>query len=251
MITDVGKSVATVKLLDGNVVNFFNKTYDLSSEIIYYNQQGNPQYVITYNETQFKNKHRCAYYTRSYSQSAIDNIPRIVLCLSGISITAPYGITAFPLYELISPSVNRLGVDEYQLSWWSNVDDISKLTLKNGIYFYNSNAIKKFSQNTLADIEENQAATKILCTAYIKWEKLAQSINGVKDITAQLTPIIVNPTIIAVIQGEGYITDFSGGGSGSGGGGGLSLHSHTSNEDGGFAGAVFMPSANMRVLNWR
>lgn len=249
MITDVGKSVATVKLLDGNVINFFNKTYDLSANINYYDQQGNLQYVVTRDEAQYNNKHRCAYYTRSYSQSAIDNIPRIVLCLSGISVTQQQNITAFPLYELISPSVNRLGIDEYQLSWWSNVDNITDLNQIQGIYFYNSNAIKKFSQNTLADIEENQAATKILCTAYIKWEKLAQQINGVKDITAQLTPIIVNPTIIAVIQGEGYITDFSGGGSG--GGGGLSLHSHTSNEDGGFAGAVFMPSANMRVLNWR
>jgi hypothetical protein len=36
MITDVGKSVATVKLLDGNVINFFNKTYDLTADISYY-----------------------------------------------------------------------------------------------------------------------------------------------------------------------------------------------------------------------
>lgn len=250
MITDVGKNIAAVKLIDGSVINFFNKTYDLAANVNYYNEQGEIQYIITRDQSQFKNKYRCAYYTRSYSQSVLSNKAKLVICLSDIEITHPTNITAKPLYELISPSINRLGIDEYQLSWWSNVDNISELQENNGVYFYKSTAIKKFSQNTLADIEQNQAATKILCTSYIKWEKLVQQVGGVKDTVAQLTPVIVNPIIVAAITGEGYITDFSGGGSG-GGGGGLSLHSHTSNEDGGFAGAVFMPSANMRVLNWR
>jgi hypothetical protein len=65
-----------------------------------------------------------------------------------------------------------------------------------------------------------------------------------------LTPVITNPLILSLNTGYGYITDFATNTNG-GGNGSLPMHSHTSVTDGGFAAAVFMPSAVMRPFNWR
>lgn len=253
MITDVGKSIASTKLLDGCIVNFFNKTLDLSSTISFKDQFGNVKYEMTINSADLANKYRCCYFSRSFPQSSIYSQPRIVLNLSGVNVSSTSRITAQPLFETMFPSISKFHIDQYQLSWWSNIKSVANLQTQevNGskFYVYDSENILKFSYNTLGDIEESSSSAKILCTANIRWEKLAMTANGVTDIAYFDTPIIDNPTILLVIQGQGYVTDFSGGGDG--GGGGLSLHNHTSNEDGGFAASVFMPSANLRMLNWK
>jgi hypothetical protein len=95
---------------------------------------------------------------------------------------------------------------------------------------------------------------KVLCTANLKWEKLATTINfgnKVKDIVPKFYPIITNVIVLAIIRGQGYVTDFAaGGGDGSGVYTSINIHSHTATNDGGFAAAVFMPSAVMKPLNW-
>ena len=62
----------------------------------------------------------------------------------------------------------------------------------------------------------------------------------------RITPVIYNIAVVDVLTGQGYITDFSGGG----GDGGVGMHSHLSTNDGGFAAAVFMPSAIMKPFTW-
>ena len=251
MVNDVGKTVATIKLLDGTVVNFFNKTYSLKQDIYFYDENGSSRYAITRDNDSFTNKYRCGYYAHSYSQSANFSQPRLILNLSGITISGGGAVTANPLWQMISPSVNKLNVDEYQLSWWSNVDAKGSLKpIDANVYKYDIKQIRRFSYNELANLPENASACKILCTANIRWERLAQgTASGPTESHCHLTPIIVNPTIVTLIEEQGYITDFAtGGGSGSGG---IGMHAHTSMQDGGFAAAIFMPSANMRVLNWR
>jgi hypothetical protein len=78
---------------------------------------------------------------------------------------------------------------------------------------------------------------------------LKQEGGGVQDTYHSLIPIIDTPAIAAVSKNDGYVLDFETG-TGSGGGG-IGMHSHTSNDDGGFAAAVFMPSASIRPINWR
>jgi len=100
----------------------------------------------------------------------------------------------------------------------------------------------------LGDVESSSSACKILCTAPIYWEKLKM---GAYDDKAYSTPIVRNIAILACVQGEGYIVDFSTGGGGGGGDGGAKMHNHLNNQECGFAGAVFMPSAMPRIISWR
>lgn len=250
MSHDLGKTVATVRLLDGNVVNFFNKTHNMTGSVIY-KDASNTQELYRYNAdtNEASGQYRACYFTRSFAQSADDVAPNMLFYIPNSKLVGEPPYLAMPLYQFISPSITRLGADEYQISWWSNVENYKESDTYEKIY--NDDRLYKFNaKDPSIDSGKANGITKILCTANIHWEQLFISTNGAgQGLQSKLTPIIVNPVILAAISGEGFITDFSTG-EGGGGGGGMSMHTHTSNLDGGFAAAVFMPSATMKPVNW-
>ena len=247
MITDVGRTVACVKTADGTVLNIFNRTfYNWGTNIVFKDERGNNRYNVIVDTSYVTNCYRCACFTRSFATRAIDNSPQILLYVPTSAQSSAFGITAQPLFELISPTIAK-NEDIYQLTWWSNVEDYSQMAQgSGGTYEYDPSKLKMFSTNTLGDEAENSSCAKILCTAMMNFERLVQVGGSSKDASPRWTPVIRNVAVIAVITGEGYITDFSTGGSG----GGIGMHSHLSNDDAGFAAAVFMPSAVMKPFNW-
>lgn len=236
MAVDIGKSIAIARLTDGSVLSMFNNTLIGMETTVNFHDKDGPRYTMSIDQTAFTNKYRCAYYSRSLPQGSMDMTPHLILMLSSNS-------TVQPIYEFISPAITCIKQDMVQLSWWSNVE-ASKF---NGSY--DATALVRFSSSNLY-VDTNIAAYKILCTATIRWEYLKQMGAGAGDANFMMVPIIDTPAIAVVIKNEGYVLDFETG-TGGGGGGGLGIHSHTSNDDAGFAAAVFMPSAHIRPLNWR
>ena len=246
MITNTGKTIATMKVPDGTVLNIFNRTfYSWGKTINFQDDRGKSRYSIAIDQSYISNQYRCACFTRSFANNAIGMTPYILLYVPDLSKTTDNGTTAYPLFELISPSINYTG-NIYQLTWWSNVKDYSKLENVNGIYKYDAEKIKRFSQSTIATETESNTCGNILCTAQLYFEKLKQTGSGAFDSNIRMTPIIRNIAIVTLLTGQGYITDFSSGG----GDGGIGMHSHLSNNDGGFSAAVFMPSAIMKPFTW-
>lgn len=246
MITNTGKTIATIKSTDGSVINIFNRTfYSWGSTIQFKNSSGKSIYSMAIDQSYISNQYRCACFTISYSNSALSMTPNLVLHVPDMTALSNNGIVAYPLFELISPTINKTG-ESYQLTWWSNVDDYSKLVNNNGIYTYEREKIKKFSQSTISSEKSTNLSGSILCTAHVYFERLSQVGSGTFESSATETPIIRSIAIIALITGQGYVTDFSSGGDD----GGIGMHSHLDNNDGGFAAAVFMPSAIMKPFTW-
>lgn len=237
---DIGKNIAITRMSDGSVLSMFNNAIMTADTTInFYDKSGKQRYTMSIDQTAITNKYRCAYYSRSLPQSAVDTSdskPRFLLRLISSS-------TVEPIYEFISPAIMSVKQDMVQLSWWSNVET-SKFNSS-----YDKTALVRFSSSNLY-VDTNIAVSKILCTATIRWEYLRQSGGGVNDSVFKLIPIIDTPVIATTINNQGYVVDFETG-TGGGGGGGLGIHSHTSNDDAGFAAAVFMPSAHIRPLSWR
>lgn len=245
IVNAAGKSVASTHLFNGTIITMFNQIVNVTTQINFKNANGDVKYTLAADTSAQANKYRCAQYIVSMSQASLAKTPRMVLYIqSSTVINATTGITVNPLYEFISPTITRLGFENYQLTWWCNSDELVSTSL------YDDIKIKKFSQNQLDSFTPTANSTQILCSANLRWELLSQDGGGIKDAFPVLTPIIRNPVILSTKTGYGYVTDFASN-SGGGGGNGMSLHSHTSVTDGGFAAAVFMPSAVMRPFNWR
>ena len=101
MISDVGKTIASIKLIDGTIVNFFNKQIE-SGENNFYDEFGNLRYKIVPDQSDLTQRYRCAHYSYSYSQSYIKraNETNMVINLSDTNLTSTSqgGFTAKPLY---------------------------------------------------------------------------------------------------------------------------------------------------------
>ena len=249
MINDVGKNAAIIKLNDFTL-NFFNSTIagTLESGISILDEDGvKVRYKMSIDNDGIGS--RCLMFVRSFSGDVLKGVGmRPVIYVPPIVVSSVTGITCIPLYECISPSAMMMVSGNYQLTWWTNFDSTPSLD-SNGAYVYDYSLIHKFKTNSLGDVESNSNACKILCTAPVHWEKLKM---GTYDDKPYNTPIIRNIAILACVKGEGYIVDFSTGGGGGGSGeGGAKIHNHLNNQECGFAGAVFMPSAMPRIISWK
>ena len=243
MINDVGKTSAIVRLND-YVVNMVNATIpasmsaginilDFDGATIRYSMAINADGVNA----------RCLMFARSFAGDAMSATLRPVIYVPpNVQDAGMGGVTCIPLYECISPCASKLINGNEQLTWWTNMDEMPDSNGYGG-YIYDYAKVHKFRSNDLNESSANTSACKILCTAPIYWERL-QMANY--DNRVYNTPVIRDIAILTVVQGEGYIVDFMSGGSGSG----IKMHNHLSNLEGGFAGAVFMPSAVPRVMSW-
>lgn len=249
MPTNVGKTTATAKLSDGSVISVFNRSLQNdSSNILFKDYFGNVRYELVI-PTQYVGKHyRCAHFSRFYGQSGNGNpYPNLVIYVPNITIEgATYGIPAIPLYQTISPTLFKHSQDDFMLTWWSNMEIQNGVTLSN---FYSYENIKKFSSDEIDNFQEKSNVAQLLCAASVRFEKLKQVGGGLNQQQCSLIPIIYNPMIVHYIENNGYVVDFATGGGG--GNGSFSNHNHTDTNQGGFAAAVFMPSATVRPLNWR
>lgn len=245
-IVDIGKNIVITRMYDGSVLNFFNHTVlGSGGNIVFRDIDNKPRYIMSLDQTVIQNKYRCAHFTRSFAQSEMDVTPKMVIMLyDEDNISSEQNISVTPLYEFISPSIMCNKQDTVQLTWWSNIQ-ADKFDSEEE---YNVESLIRFSSKQL-QLDTNIISYKIMCTATIRWEMLKQVGGGVTEQYHKLFPIISKPSIITIVKDQGYVLDFESG-TGSGGGG-IGLHSHTSNDDGGFAAAVFMPSARIRPLNWR
>lgn len=249
MILDVGKTPAVVRLQDGCVITFFNTTIISNDNIAFKDTNGNDRYLLTVDTATQTNKFRALHFIRSYPQSALDNTPRVVPFTHRLNTASNTGMTADFLYEVISPQIGKSDDGIYQMTFWTNVTDASKITQNNnGTFDYDPTAVLKFSTERLGDIDDLQGGTKILCSALLHWELLSQVGGGITDSVRRLTPVIQNVSVLAKITGENYATDFS---SGSDGGGGARIHNHADNHNSGFAYAVYSPSSIIRPLSWK
>jgi hypothetical protein len=246
-INDIGKNIAVARLTDGSLLNFFNHTLvgTTDKEIIFYDMDDEPRYVMTIDQSAIDNKYRCAHFSRSFAQAADENVNlnMLMMIIDNNIENKDKDIPVQPLYEFISPSIMSVKQDTIQLSWWSNVN-ASQLNENNR---YKTESLIRFSSDNLF-VNNSTTVCKVLCTALVRWEYLRQEGGGIQDGRCKLYPIIETPVIVSVVKNEGYVLDFDSGG---GDGGGIGIHSHTSNDDGGFAASVFMPSAHIRPLNWR
>ena len=246
MINSVGKTTAIIRLNDFTI-NMVNSTIssDINTGINILDEDNQTiRYTMSIDNDGIGS--RCLMFTRSLSGDPIDSILRPVIYIPPVVDTTNERATCIPLYECISPSLAMLVNGNYQLTWWTNYDyepDIDDL----GRYQYDYAKIHKFKTNALGDVEGDTSVYKMLCTAPIYWEKLRM---GNYDDRPYNTPVVRNIAILACIQGEGYIVDFSTGGGG-GGEGGAKIHNHLNNQECGFAGAVFMPSAMPRIISWK
>ena len=259
MIFNTGRTPATSQIQDGSIIHIFN--YSASSarattgQIAFYDVVGNKKYVVNTQSIENPN-YRIASFARSLSHTTFHNTIRmVILNKSSEEASQQYLIPAFPIYQLISPNITNMGYDSYQLTWWCNTDKATEwMTEKNpdGItYKYNDVYVKKFNLKQLDKISEpTSTSAKVLCTAALRWQKLAQVGGGAADIHPKFMPVISDPVVLTFIKDEGYVTDFSIPGSGQGEGTGLGIHAHTAINDGGFAAAIFMPSAIMKPFNW-
>jgi hypothetical protein len=241
MIDDVGKTNAIIRLNDF-VVNMFNGTVTdgMATGITILAEDGaTPRYTMAVNSDGVNS--RCLMYTRSFTGDSIDHVKRPVL-YQPVDDSGVYGAVCIPLYECISPGAARLMNGNYQLTWWTNMDEVPKKD-ESGRYVFDYSKVHKFHINELGDVESTSSSCKLLCTAPVHWEKLLM--RGYDDMP-YMTPIIREVAILVAVSGEGYVVDFSTGS----GGGGLKIHSHLNTMEGGFAAAVFMPSAVPRQISW-
>lgn len=241
MINDVGKTLVTIRLND-HVINMVNSTITNTSNIMVLDEDGFSQrYTMTFNSDSLGS--RCLMCARSFSGDAIDTTLRPVLYIPPNVVDAGNSaVICIPLYECITPSVARLVNGTYQLTWWSNMDEMPLTSETDIRYTYDYTKIHKFNTNSLGDVESTSTSCKILCTAPVHWEKL--KLVGYDD-RVYNTPLIRDIAVLAAISGEGYVVDFDTGGSS-----GTKMHSHLNTQDCGFAAAVFMPSATPRVMSW-
>ena len=243
MITDVGKTIASIRGNEGMVINMFNSSIETTGVVNFYDSIG-LRYRMAIDSTWSGAKYRSLHFTRSFPGGNLTNYKLLVpYTPAGTAGSETGAIQALPLFEVISPVMSKTAGDVYQLTFWTNMSAIT--TTKSGRKVYDYNNVIKFSNNALGDIVEDASASKVLCVAPIHWENLYQVGTGIAETKLQLTPVIQSVAITAVISNDGYIVDFS-----TGGGSTMAMHSHTSNLDYGFAAAVFMPSASLRVQNW-
>lgn len=250
MINDVGKTVATVHL-SSHILTMMNVTVTDTKSIDFLEDDNTTvRYKMSFDTSAFGC--RALFYSRSFAGDAIDEtlrpviyVPPSVDASNGASSNSNIPVT--PLYECIAPVAVKHSADVVQLTWWSNTSSVLTKNPDTDNYDYDYSKIKKFYTSKLDDIKDTKDCSKILCTASIGFERLKQK--GTDTMPYDI-PIIKNVVILACISGEGYIVDFSTGGGG-GGNGSLGIHNHLSNLEGGFAGAVFMPSAVPRVISWR
>ena len=249
MINSVGKTAAIVRL-SNHVINMVNSTVggEMYGGIPIYDEDGETaRYTLSVDNDGVGS--RCLMFTRSLSGASVDSILRPVIYIpSVVQDAGGTGVTCIPLYECISPSIATLVSGNYQLTWWTNFSESPSVD-ELGNYIFEYWKIVKFKTASLGDIEDNDNACKVLCTAPLHWEKLRM--DGY-DARSYYTPIIRNVAVLACIANEGYIVDFSTGGGGGGGtGSGNRIHNHLSTKECGFAGAVFMPSAMPRIMSWK
>lgn len=262
MITEVGKTVPLIQFPDGTAICFYNKCMtSWDANIKYSSADGVVRYIVVIDDTYRVNEYRCGCFVRTWTHMGIDSKEQILLYVPrstdnnavvtdkmiGPPTPQQAGVTALPIFELISPVISKVNGGKYQLTWWSNVSNVNDLVKSGDAYEYNPEAIKRFSRKTIADETETSTCAKILCTAPIEFEDLIHVSGGGADAMPRMVPIIRDIAVTTVIAGEGYVTDFTTGGDG---GGGIGMHSHLSNDDAGFAAAVFMPSAVMKPMNW-
>lgn len=269
MTTFTGKAFATIRMHNGSVINMFNRSFSSwGTSIDFLDPNGTTRYKMAIDQVYMKNKYRCACFTYSFTASAISMSPRVVLYVPGKNSSndsnenssasgdgsdgssssetesSPFS-WAYPIFELICPTISSIGNGVYQLTWWSNVDNYNAIKDENGTYIYNPTQIKKFSEYSLSsNASRSGSCANIVCTAPLHFENLMQ--NGTDKNCYFATPVIKRIAIIDVIPNNYYVTDFSG----AGGGDGIGMHSHLNNNDGGFAAAVFMPSAIMKPFTW-
>ena len=117
------------------------------------------------------------------------------------------------------------------------------------------NYVKRFNGTNITQEQPKTKSAKVLCSAAVKWEKLATGLTSnnstKKESLPQYYPVINNPIVLSFMTNEGYVTDFAAPGNGGDDAYSVTnIHSHTATNDGGFAAAVFMPSAVMKPLNW-
>lgn len=244
MISDVGKTIASSRMNNGMVINVFNSAIDATGVVNFYDIAG-LRYQMAIDSLWSAQKYRAAHFTRSFPGDSIHNYKLLVPYVPNSQYGAGGRLQALPLFEIISPTMSKTASDVYQMTFWTNMSSIALTPGGQRVYDYLN--VVKFSNNALGDIEEDSSVSKVLCVAPIHWENLYQQGTGIAETRLQLTPVIQQVAITAVIMNDGYIVDFSTGGGGSAGN---AMHSHTSNLDCGFAAAVFMPSASMRVQNW-
>lgn len=243
MISDVGKTIASSRMNNGMVINIFNSGIDATGTVEFYDVAG-LRYQMAIDSLWSGQKYRAAHFTRSFPGDSIHNYKLLVPYVPNNEYGSSGCLQALPLFEVISPTMSKTASDVYQMTFWTNMSSIK--TSNGGQRVYDYQNVVKFSNNALGDIEEDSSVSKVLCVAPIHWENLYQVGGSIRETKVQLTPVIQQVAITAVIMNDGYIVDFSTGGDGSGN----TMHSHTSNLDCGFAAAVFMPSASMRVQNW-
>lgn len=241
MINDVGKTTAIIRL-DDYVLNLFNATVtdNMVGGIEIYGEDGKTKrYQMSINSDSLNG--RCLMFTRSFPGNTIDHVMRPVVYLPESIQAEGQGATCIPLYECICPSVVKFISGNYQLTWWTNTDAMPS---KDGLsrYVFDYSKVHKFKTSELGDVESTSSSCKVFCTAPVQWEKL----KFVKyDDAPYDTPVIRSVSILTAISGEGFIVDFS-----TGTGSGMKIHSHLNTMDGGFAAAVFMPSAIPRQMSW-
>lgn len=247
MISDVGKNPCSIRLMDGTVLNFFNKTIPSSGTYTYKDKNNKVKYSVRFSDQDAKNTYRACFYFRSYPNAMIEKEAHPLINLHKIDLSGSGVINADFIYEFISPSICKIA-DVYQLSWWCNLDTtkIDTELISSGKIPYDKTYVKKFKTNDLQSVssESSSSCVKALCTASLSFQHLQQSFS--KSNPDRITPVVRRITILGTISGQGFVTDFS-----TGNGSGMSIHAHTSTDDGGFAAACFMPSAIMRPLNWK
>lgn len=251
MIVHVGKTVPLIQLPDGSAICFYNRTMEIwTDNIRYATPDGIIKYIAIIDDSYRVNHYRCGCFVRTALHCPIDNTSGNVLLYVPDSVNNEgYGITAYPLFEMITPVISVVNAHNYQLTWWSNVANVKELTKSDDdSYVYEPYSILKFNPpySGVDALNSSGSVAKILCTGTIEFEDLIQIGGGSVSAFSRPVPILRRIAITAVITGEGLVTDFTNGGNGNG----IGIHSHLNNEDGGFAAAVFMPSAIMKPMNW-
>ncbi len=222
---------------------------------------GNADFYDKYNRYTYKmsvsanSGNRCGVF--SYSSNQILSSRRLVLSIQEGPSDDGYTHVE-PIYEMISPSITVRSPSHMILSWWSNISDFSSFEQNCHVtnpaksidyYKYSSSYIRRVTQDEVetGDIQATGNEPRILCHGYLKFDYLMQKNSSSNDSYPVLYPIVRQIYVASVFANQGYIVDFECGD----GSGGKKIHNHTSNEECGFAAAVYMPSAFIRPFNWR
>ena len=250
MSYEIGKVCPSYVDKEG-IITFSCETVDFKEIKIYKKATSStPKYTMTVEDSAYYS--RALFFHRSWTGNQLDNVSRPVIYIpnnvsedenTGSSDASPKGISCTPLYECIFPAIGINASGNAQLTWWSNTKEIITAN-DQGKYLYDSSKIQKFFANDYSSVELKLGVSKILCSAPVYWERLKFD---KYDENPHRSPVIRNISIIKCINNEGYVLDFVSEGSD---GGSMRLHSHTNTMDGGFAAAVFMPSAVPRPMSW-